>query len=787
MTARGLEDVRVVELTRDLAAAFCAREFALWGAAVRRVRLQGRPPSHWRPAVRTERGEVSLLWEFLDAAKQPVETPEGDLPGLLRELLPAADVFVTDWSPADLQRAGFDPGQIAAAYPRLVLVHVRPFGLEGPYAALEEVDLLVQALSGFMSVNGEAAGPPLRGPANVLAYGVGVDAFLGGLAALWERQSSGAGQAVEVSGIEAAASFVRFLRTEYIGWPEPRHGGAGPPAFRCADGFVTANVASPDLWEKVLAALDGDPDAVRGRVLGPGGAPAPARIAEVMREHLLTQPARYVFEVCNRLQISGGLVADPAGLLDDPHLAAREYFTPSERPGLGKVVLPQRPFRHELSPPAAPVALPSRSPGSTAAPLAGVRVLDFAQAWMGPFACMHLGDLGADVIKVESPKRPDVWRLLQSSTAPKGDPHWPVPRDPDAHPWNTNHLFNSTNRSKRAITLNLADERAKQVFERLVASVDVMVTNYTPRVLENFGFTPANLWKLNPSLVVVDVSGYGRNGPYRDFKANGATIEASAGWMSLFAPPHSPPFSLGAWQTDAFCGARMAAVALVGLLGRSRDSRGRAFESSMQEIAIDYIGEEILNASAGGVTITRRGNHHLDFAPHGAYPCGGENRWIAIVIRDDADWRALLGQVPEASALHDAAYATAQGRRANVDALDGELARWTAGHDRDGLARALQFAGVPAAPVLELDEVLHDPAFVGRDWFRPVTHPDLGEHRYNGFPWRFGRTPARVSAPPPRLGEHSHDVITGELGFDEAEYRALVDAGLSGPTLGRAT
>lgn len=786
MNIRGLDPFRVVELTRDVAGAFCGREFALWGANVQRFQLasEGRPHA-WSPAIDGPAGGISALWEFLDSGKQRHMVPAGDLPRRLRDILPATDVVITDWSPAELRDAGLEVDALRADYPRLVVVMLRPFGLEGPYIDWQGTDLLVQALSGFMSMNGEPAGPPLKAPANVVACTWGVNGFVAALAALWERRSSGAGQAIEVSGVESAASFVRFLRTEYIGWPEPRHGGAGPPPFRCADGYITANVASPDLWEKVLAALGGDVAAARARIAGPCGEPVPERVRETMREHLLTQSARHVFEVCNALQISAGLVVSPPQLLDDPHLASRQYFERRPHPSLGEVIVPGRPSRVQLSPSPAPVEPPAPRTAESAPPLAGIRVLDFTQAWMGPFASMMLGDLGADVIKVESPRRPDVWRMLSSSTAPEGEPHWPTPANPSAHPWNTNHLFNATNRNKRAITLDLANAQARAAFERLVTSVDLMVTNYTPRVLENFGFTPERLWELNPSLVVVDVSGYGRVGPYRNFKANGATIEACSGWMSLFAPAGAPPFALGSWQSDAFCGLRMAAFALVGLLARDHDRHGRYFGTSMQEIAVDYIGEEILNASAGGTTPLARGNRHLDFAPHGAFPTTGSDRWIAIAIRDDTDWEAFLACAPAAGRLRQPEFATAAGRRANVDALETAIAGWTRDHDRDQLAALLQAGGVPAAAVLEPDEVLRDPSFVLREWFQPIRHPDLGEHRYNGFPWRFSRTPARVAYPPPRLGEHSEEIIVTELGFSAGEYRGLVEAGASGPLFAR--
>jgi crotonobetainyl-CoA:carnitine CoA-transferase CaiB-like acyl-CoA transferase len=408
-------------------------------------------------------------------------------------------------------------------------------------------------------------------------------------------------------------------------------------------------------------------------------------------------------------------------------------------------------------------------------------VLDLTGAWIGPYAAMLLADLGAEVIKIESPRRPDVWRIFRP--AANGKPELPPGTNPRAHPWNTSFYYNAVNRNKRGIALDLASQDGREIFLTLVAGADIVMENFTPRVLENFGLGYEALRRVRPDLIVASFSGYGATGPYRDYKANGATIETIAGWTALFGYPDEPPMSLGEMEADPLSGLQMAALTLVALEHRAQTGEGQRIDGAMFEAATGYIGEELLRAGLSDEPPARLGNGDRAFGPQGVFPCTGNDHWIAISVRDDADWRALVTVAADAPALHEPRFASHVGRRAAAREVEAALAEWTSRHDARDLMRRLQAVGVPAGVVLKTDEVPADPQFIARSWFRPLAHPDLGERLYGGHPWRFSRSPLVWRLPPPRVGEHSAELLSALLAIDGVAYAALVEQGVSGSVL----
>lgn len=793
-----LSHLKVVELCQEIPGAFCARQFAAWSADVqtfRRVEPDSpRAPRPVEPSAAGRAGErVSLLWQYVDAAKRVYKLDQGHAEVLIRlgTAIQQADVFVTDWSEADLRTAGLAPASLSAAAPALVITWLRPFGSDGPYAGWQATDLIIQALSGFLTLNGDRDREPVKAPANVIPYACGVSAFVGTLAALYERLRSGSGQLLEVSYLEAVASLTRYLRTQYFGFREQRHGGVGPEMFLCQDGYAAVNAAAPMLWEHVLTALGIPPDSLTGEDCRGHQSPDEQAVRRFMTETLRGFTAQRVFEACNEAQISAGLVLTPTQLLTDKHLAERDYFHSGCEDVLEGAVIPGAPALVSALGEAGTAGRgatnqatgPERRAGASEPPLHGVRVVDMTQAWMGPYASMLLAGLGADVVKVESPHRPDIWRITTSLNPQPGEAQWALPRNPSAHQWNTNDRFNSTNCNKRGLSLDLRDERGRDALRRLLKTADVLMVNYTPRVMRNFGFPNEELHRINPHLHVVSFSGYGSFGPYSNFKANAASIEAISGWEALFGYNDRPPMSTGAWQADSICGLQMAAYALTALIQRERSGNALAVDGSMMESAASFIGEEILLAGLDPSAEPTRANEHREYAPHGLYPCAGDDRWIAIAIRGDEDWRRLCAWAPSGLQLDRPAFATRVGRVANSGAIDAALSSWSRTQDAHLLAGKLQQDGVPAAPVLHLDEVLQNEHLTARGWFQPVTHPDMGTHLYNSFPWRYARTPVSRVLPPPRIGEHSHEILTCELGFTEREYLDMQRDRVSGPVL----
>ena len=791
MTA--LSHLRVIELGGEVSAAYCARQFAAWGADVAVLEPDGGSSLRRRgPFARPAGGEAeSMLWAYVGAGKRAVRMPDGGADGLI-ELLCRADVLVTDWSAADLAAIGIDLADLRRRLPGLVVVSVTPFGLDGPYADFSGTDLVVEALSGYLGLNGLPGRPPLRAPGHITGFVVGVNAFVGALAALLRRERSAGGDLVEVSGIETLASIVPFLRVQYVAGDKVREGGteAGVRILPCSDGWVSFLVVDPR-YRRVFSEMLSIPEADWPADLYEGGyhQRVEKTLAFVSR-YTARMTAEAVFEAFEARGIVCGKVLSPAALLNDPQLAARGFFREVEGGGPRHAGPPARLKNREMAPirPAptldtavspgalgwAPRAAPAPAAGAAELPLAGYRVLDLTQAWIGPFATLILADLGAEVIKIECHTRPDVWR--QASPQPTAITNVVAERV------NRSFYFNSVNRNKRDLALDLRTPEGRDIFLRLVKDADVVAENYTPRVMDRFGLGYETLAALQPGLVMMSSCGFGKTGPLADYKTNGSAVEGLAGWDWLHRYPGGEPVLMGFYQADAICGLQMAALTLVSLIGRSRDGAGEAIDGAMLEASAGYIGDLILQAQfEGEAQLTS--NRDPDFSPHGVFACAGEDRWIAIAVASDAAWARLAAMPGAPKAFAKSAWRTLAGRLADEDAVEAALEGWTRTFEADAMMAALQGAGVAAGVVRGCIEGLSEPHLAARDWFKPMTHPDLGEHLYNGFPWRFSECVLRADLPPPRLGEHSETLLKDLLGLTPAEIEDLKAKNVTGAVL----
>ena len=737
----------------------------------------------------------SLLWQFVAANKRATwlssACPDEDA---LLELLRRADVLVTDWTDAELDRWGLTLDDLRERLPDLVLVSVSPFGLDGPYAGLVGSELVVQALSGYAGLNGEKERAPLKAPGHILGYACGVSAFVAVLAALISRLESGRGRLIEASELETLTAILPLLRIEYTGEHPKREGGpsTGVRAHRCRDGWVTF-IPPPDdqlaeYGEALGIAEDEWPPLVDGEDL----ASRRAKLLPLLAGKVRDKAADEVFHALARRRVVCGKVASPAALLTEEHLAARGFFGTLHHPHLGDLPFAGAPATLGRTGAVRPAPAPgdndkqrATEPGwpsvetrtagigeADGLPLAGVRIVDLTQAWIGPFAVMLLADLGADVVKVESHNRPDVWRRWVAD---------PFPANENAAVENSSPLFNSVNRNKRSLCLDLKTTEGLDLLRRLVGDADCVLENYTPRVMSRFGLEWQNLAKTNPGLVMTSWSGFGKTGPLSDYKANGTSIEALAGWDWLHRYPGGEPMVMGFYQADAICGLQMAATTLVALFHSRRTGQGQAVDGSMLEAATGYMGEVLLDAALGGEQ-TPPGNGDPDHAPHGVYPCAGDDRWIALTVDSDESWRRLVA-LSGREDIADSVFDRHADRVANAQKLDEALAEWTCNEQAEPLMERLQAAGVGASVVRFTPAVMACGHLERRGWFRRIDHPDMGEHRYNGHPWRFAGLPERSDSPPPRLGEHSRDVLRERLDLSDDEIDDLFERDVTGAVL----
>ncbi len=408
-------------------------------------------------------------------------------------------------------------------------------------------------------------------------------------------------------------------------------------------------------------------------------------------------------------------------------------------------------------------------------PLTGVRVLDFSNIWSGPHCTRLLADLGAEVIKVESPRRPD---LIRGPVRPSSPHEGTYPDDePGPRPYNRHGYFNERNRNKLGVAIDAADPRGREVLLDLAAVSDVVLDNFAAGVMERLGLGYERLRAVRSDLIVVSMSGFGATGPERDFVGYGATFDYLAGFASVTGYRDGVPQNVGINAGDPVAALHAAGAILAALIYRKRTGRGQFIDLSQRESATRLSAEFLAAYQLTGREPLRTGNRHPTMAPHGCYPCAGEDRWIAIAVERDTQWAALAGVMGSPHLASDERFADVVSRVRHVADLDRLVAAWASPRDRDELVAALREAGVPCGPVTTAQDLYADAHLRARGFICTIRHPEAGEHEYFGLPWRpaANEMPRR---PAPCFGEHNRQVLGGILGYPTERIDALEAAGV---------
>jgi crotonobetainyl-CoA:carnitine CoA-transferase CaiB-like acyl-CoA transferase len=721
-----LAGVRVLELPEP-GGAFTGRLLAMLGADVVTV---GAPPDDG----------MAASW-FYTAGKRAAG------PTQLARLAPAADVLI-------------GRGARRFAGPRSVTCSVSPFGDRGPYASWRSSELVAQALGGMLGASGDPDGPPLPAPGPQAHHQAGVFGAIGVVAALLARERGGRGQHVEVSMQAAVAASLAHVHARFLhdGTPTRRTGRLHwTRAFRVGptrDHWAVYTTLGD--WTTLLEWLRAD-----GMAQDLGD---PAYTDPVFRR----ARAEHVFDVidawargvdAHALEAAAQLrrlafaaVRSPEALLNDPQLAARRFFVPAPHaPTARPVDFPGPPFR--LGPLPAGFARPPDPAGdeahvvsewlahttTTAAeasaasdarrPLTGLRIADFTWLVAGPTATRVLADLGADVVRIEHPGTPDAGDRRGGFTG-------------------------CMNCGKRSVVLDLATEGGRATAMRLALAADVVIDNFSARVMEQWGLDPATLRARKPELICVRMTGFGMTGPDRDQVSFGPTLEARAGYTALVAEPDGAPVGFGFSYADVASGHLAALGVLAACWRRRRTGEGAIIDFSQLEAVAMLLGPVLLERTRAEIS------PEADAAPNGVYRSAGDDRWIAITVAGDDDWNRFVGALGRPAWAAEASFATARGRVLNRAALDRHVAAWARTLEADAAMVLLQRAGVAAGRVADaVDLCARDPQLAALGFFVPVATPEGETVRVGGPPLRLSETPAAVTAPGPLLGEHTTAVL----------------------------
>ena len=413
---------------------------------------------------------------------------------------------------------------------------------------------------------------------------------------------------------------------------------------------------------------------------------------------------------------------------------------------------------------------------SSSLPLAGLRVVDLSRVFAMPYATGYLADLGAEVIKVEA------CHLMDSSRGAG-----PFPDNcPGELFWESGGCFQTLNRGKCGLTLDLRAESSREVLKQLVQVSDVLVENFTPRVMVQYDLDYPSLRRLKPDLIMLSNTGYGHTGPWSGYGAVASSLEPTHGSSAFMgymdrdgqgrSTQGSVPAKIGNSYTD-FLASWMALYALMAcLLHRQRTGRGMWIDLGMYQLGVSLLGEGLLDFAFNGREERRIGNRHHSMSPHGGYPCKGHDEWVAIAVRDDADWLALCQALNDTALVTDPRFSDPVSRLHNQDELDAIISRWTSSRDQYEVMDILQVHGVPTGPVLDAKGLLADPHLRARGFFEATTHPTetgLGRREYIGRGWKLSACDVRIAGPAPRLGEANDYVLRELLGLSEDEIEEM--------------
>jgi crotonobetainyl-CoA:carnitine CoA-transferase CaiB-like acyl-CoA transferase len=792
---RLLKGYRALDLT-DLKGQLCGRILGDLGMEVIKLEPpEGDPVRRLGPFALSPDGEkLSLRFAHLNANKKSLvlDYRKAENRDAFCRLAESADVVLESHAPGFLHSIGLGYGELAKINPRLVLVSITGFGQSGPRRDFLYNDMVVHAMSGLMYISGDPALPPCQPPETQAYYFGSLMAALGALAALYKREKSGSGDWVDLSMQEALATQEHTIRLYANGAQILRRCGsqhaqvAPATIFPCRDGYAYVYVSRAH-WKELLKVWNEHPEAFDS----PEWLDNTFRRqrAELINREFAQFTARHTQQDLTDLLQAHGIpctpVNRPKDFLDDPHVLFRNFFLPVGYPGHGALRQPGAPYLLDgLRPPLEPAPVSgaqqedfsadkiqtgedrprNQSAADGGLPLQGLRVLSFDKVLAGPYGMTLLAELGAEVIKVESRRGGlDPFRFFGTGEDVNLSPR-----------------FLEFNRNKRSVTIDLKHARGPALIKELVKHCDAVMDNFSLRVMPSIGLSYEELAKIKKDIVCLRMPGLGGIGPKSHYATVGPNINAFTGFTYLWNHPEhaDPPVGSQTVFPDYVSGVLAATLITAASLHRNRTGKGVSIDLSQAEAAAFMIGASLMEGVTRDNGLKPVGNASPFSAPHGCYPCKGDDRWCVIAVESDEQWRALAGVIDKPELARDQRFATFDARKDRSSEIDPLLSAWTEEKEGHEIVATLQRAGIPCGVVQNGADLVSDEHLKARGFLVEQSNERIGQIVLPGFPLRFHSCRIEPVWEFPELGRDNQLVLATVLGYDSEKILELTRAGV---------
>lgn len=781
-----LQDVRIVELSATGTAAMAGKQFADWGANVRIIEpLAGSALRQAPPYYEVDGERRSGSWAWLSRGKHSTRVGPGtpfDSEAALA-LCADADVVLLESELAEpiLGLAPYEVRKHLEA--RTTCVLISPFATDGPYAHYRASDLGLSAKGGWMWMTRDPEREPLR-PGLDISYRIaGVAAFNAALLGLRSTRAGAKPPFIDLSqqAVTASMYIASWLRKHLLGGSQPVAPNSFPIGPMLAkDGWVGAPPLTAQHWESLVTMM-GKPEVLEIPELSD----PMWRIMhgeQLYNEHFKSwveeRTRAEIVAEAQAWQIPSAGVETVMDRLECPQLTARNFYREIELEGRslktprvayqieGVDPVIREPLREDNHVEAPNESAPTSAAQTAEPPLTGIRVLDLTTWWSGPSATMVMGALGADVIRLESIQRPDGFRLSMS------------PPEAESHLWEQGFLWLDTNVNKRSLTLDLSSSKGMELFDQLIPQVDVVISNFSNRVLPNLGIDAARIHSLNHRAIFVTMPGYAPGGPWGDYVGFGTAFEYTSVSASVTGYPDGRPKQ--SVLCDPTVGYHALSAVLLALEQREQTGKGSTVEVPQAETLDTLYAPEWIAVQLGAPVPSHQGNQHAWMAPHNAYRVNGQDEWITIAIANNEEFATLCDALEISSLARDDRFENAEARKLNEEPLDALLAKALQDHDPYELEQNLQARGVMALRVVRGHELEEDPGLAHINYLQWLDRSIGGELPYRTAVFRFDDRPTTNVRPPPLLGEHNHELLTEFFGISTEEISTLEKQGVIG-------